>query len=149
MGSEQVQRSSQKQIHKWPQSVLHNLDLAFLDGPFPSQGKSDVEGIFDPPYYEWFQFNKVNSSVCFLSFLLLSLLSIYNIMFQRNTYDYDRYVSAFLHLISIFLCKFNMFVVSQEFTEYTNFDECLQYIEDCMIKYGPFDGLLGFSQVTV
>jgi len=47
------------QIHKWPQSLLDNLDLVFVDAPFPCQGKSDVEGIFDPPYYEWFQFNKV------------------------------------------------------------------------------------------
>ncbi|KAK7372981.1 hypothetical protein VNO80_06374 [Phaseolus coccineus] len=82
------------QIHKWPQSVLDNLDLVFVDAPFPCQGKSDVEGIFDPPYYEWFQFNK-------------------------------------------------------EFTEYTNFDECLEYIEDCMIKHGPIDGLLGFSQGAI
>jgi hypothetical protein len=83
-----------KQIEKWPQSVLEKLDLVFLDGPFPSNGKSDVEGIFDPPYYEWFQFNK-------------------------------------------------------EFTEYTNFGECLAYIEDFMIKHGPFDGLLGFSQGAI
>ncbi|XP_048331902.2 uncharacterized protein LOC107407488 [Ziziphus jujuba] len=83
-----------KQVEKWPQSVLQNLDLVYPDAPFPAQGKSDVEGIFDPPYYEWFQFNK-------------------------------------------------------EFTEYTNFDECLQYIEDFMIKNGPFDGLLGFSQGAI
>ncbi|RYR42036.1 hypothetical protein Ahy_A08g038486 isoform D [Arachis hypogaea] len=82
------------QLHKWPQSVHDHLDLVFLDAPFPCQGKSDVEGIFDPPYYEWFQFN-------------------------------------------------------EEFTEYTNFDECVQYIEDYMIKHGPFDGLLGFSQGAV
>lgn len=37
----------------------------------------------------------------------------------------------------------------QEFKEYQNFDECLAYIEECMIKLGPFDGLLGFSQVCV
>lgn len=48
-----------KQVNKWPQQVLQHLDLVFPDGPFPAQGKSDVEGIFDPPYYEWFQFNKV------------------------------------------------------------------------------------------
>ncbi|XP_058747769.1 uncharacterized protein LOC131620653 [Vicia villosa] len=83
-----------KQIHKWPQNVLDKLDLVFVDAPFPCTGKSDVEGIFDPPYYEWFQFNK-------------------------------------------------------EFTEYTNFDECLQFIEDYMIKHGPFDGLLGFSQGAI
>lgn len=44
---------------KWPQSVLDKLDLVYVDAPFPCQGKSEVEGIFDPPYYEWFQFNKV------------------------------------------------------------------------------------------
>lgn len=37
----------------------------------------------------------------------------------------------------------------QDFSDYENFDECLAYIEDCMIKQGPFDGLLGFSQVCV
>ncbi len=30
-----------------------------LDGPFPCLGKSDVEGYFEGPYYEWFRFNKV------------------------------------------------------------------------------------------
>lgn len=44
---------------KWPESVTQKLDLVYLDAPFPCQGKSEVEGIFDPPYYEWFQFNKV------------------------------------------------------------------------------------------
>ncbi|KAJ0087418.1 hypothetical protein Patl1_08609 [Pistacia atlantica] len=82
------------QSEKWPQQVLEKLDLVFPDAPFPSQGKSEVEGIFDPPYYEWFQFNK-------------------------------------------------------EFTEYINFDECLAYIEDFMIKHGPFDGLMGFSQGAI
>lgn len=83
-----------KQMGKWPELVLDKLDLVYLDAPFPAEGKSDVEGIFEPPYYEWFQFNK-------------------------------------------------------EFTEYTNFDECLRYIEDFMIKHGPFDGLLGFSQGAI
>ncbi|KAK4740877.1 hypothetical protein SAY87_024465 [Trapa incisa] len=80
--------------NKWPESVLRRMELVFPDGPFPAQGKSDVEGIFDPPYYEWFQFNK-------------------------------------------------------EFTEYVNFDECLEYIEDCIVKHGPIDGLLGFSQGAI
>ncbi|KAH0902156.1 hypothetical protein HID58_041659 [Brassica napus] len=82
------------QLHKWPQSVIDRLDLVFLDAPFPCQGKSDVEGIFDPPYYEWFQFNK-------------------------------------------------------EFNEYTNFEKCLEYLEDRMIELGPFDGLIGFSQGAI
>ncbi|WOH02696.1 hypothetical protein DCAR_0522085 [Daucus carota subsp. sativus] len=82
------------QLKKWPEFVLDKLDLVFPDAPFPCAGKSEVEGIFDPPYYEWFQFNK-------------------------------------------------------EFTEYTNFDECLEYIQECMIKHGPIDGLLGFSQGSI
>nr|GMC48252.1 rhodanese-like domain-containing protein 6 [Ipomoea batatas] len=81
-------------VGKWNPAVVEKLDLVFVDAPFPCQGKSDVEGLFDPPYYEWFQFNK-------------------------------------------------------DFTEYENFDECLEYIEDYMIKHGPFDGLLGFSQVSL
>ncbi|GAV66798.1 FSH1 domain-containing protein [Cephalotus follicularis] len=81
-------------VGKWPVSVIEKLDLVFPDGPFPARGTSDVEGIFDPPYYEWFQFN-------------------------------------------------------EDFTQYTNFDECLAYIEDLMMKDGPFDGLLGFSQGAI
>jgi len=46
-------------VLRWPESVIQNLDLVFPDGQFPAQGRSDVEGIFDPPYYEWFQANKV------------------------------------------------------------------------------------------
>jgi hypothetical protein len=33
--------------------------------------------------------------------------------------------------------------------EYRNFDECLAYIEELMIKDGPFDGLMGFSQGAI
>ncbi|KAM7526686.1 hypothetical protein LguiA_016588 [Lonicera macranthoides] len=40
------------QIEKRPKSVLNNMDLVYVDAPFPCQGKSDVEAIFDPPYYE-------------------------------------------------------------------------------------------------
>ncbi|CAN8274051.1 unnamed protein product [Cochlearia groenlandica] len=82
------------QLNKWPKHVIDRLDLVFLDAPFPCQGKSDVEGFFDPPYYEWFQFNK-------------------------------------------------------EFTEYKNFENCLEFLEDSMIKLGPFDGLIGFSQGAI
>jgi hypothetical protein len=46
-------------LGKWPADVTARLDLVFADAPFPAEGKSDVEGIFDPPYYEWFQFDKV------------------------------------------------------------------------------------------
>ncbi|KAL2895687.1 hypothetical protein RDABS01_000696 [Bienertia sinuspersici] len=47
-----------KQISKWDPSIFANFDLDFPDGLFPASGKSDIEGIFPPPYYEWFQFNK-------------------------------------------------------------------------------------------
>lgn len=46
-------------IGKWPDSILRTLDLDFLDGPFPATGKSDVDRLFDPPYYEWYQASKV------------------------------------------------------------------------------------------
>lgn len=74
--------------------MLRKLDLVFIDAPFPASGRSGVESLFDPPYYEWFQ-------------------------------------------------------SCQGFTEYYNFDECLAYLEDYMIKHGPFDGLLGFSQGAI
>ncbi|CAO2831501.1 unnamed protein product [Amaranthus hypochondriacus] len=47
-----------KQINKWDPSIFGNFDLDFPDGLFPAGGKSDIEGFFPPPYYEWFQFNK-------------------------------------------------------------------------------------------
>jgi len=37
----------------------------FPDGIFPAGGKSEIDGIFPPPYFEWFQFNKVCASGCF------------------------------------------------------------------------------------
>ncbi|ESW30381.1 hypothetical protein PHAVU_002G149000 [Phaseolus vulgaris] len=81
-------------VLRWPEPVIQKLDLVFLDGQFPAQGRSDVEGIFDPPYYEWFQAN-------------------------------------------------------EDFSEYRNFEACLAYIEDYMLKNGPFDGVLGFSQGAI
>ncbi|KAJ0099792.1 hypothetical protein Patl1_21033 [Pistacia atlantica] len=54
-------------------------------------GKSDIEGIFPPPYFEWFQFN-------------------------------------------------------EDFTEYTNLEQCITHLCDYITTKGPFDGLLGFSQ---
>ncbi|KAL9328617.1 hypothetical protein ACSQ67_003620 [Phaseolus vulgaris] len=81
-------------VLRWPEPVIQKLDLVFLDGQFPAQGRSDVEGIFDPPYYEWFQAN-------------------------------------------------------EDFSEYRNFEECVAYIEDYMLKNGPFDGVLGFSQGAI
>ncbi|GJN33472.1 hypothetical protein PR202_gb22076 [Eleusine coracana subsp. coracana] len=83
-----------KQISKWHPSIFQHFDMVFPDGIFPAGGKSEIEGIFPPPYFEWFQYNK-------------------------------------------------------EFTEYTNLDECVSYLCEYMVKNGPFDGLLGFSQGAV
>lgn len=47
-------------LGKWPECLTSNLDLVFLDAPFPAEGRSDVDGLFPPPYYEWYQFDKVN-----------------------------------------------------------------------------------------
>ncbi|KAI3841907.1 hypothetical protein MKX03_031087 [Papaver bracteatum] len=91
----------QEQIFKkWPDPILQNMDLVFIDAPFPSLDKPTIKGfvgvddLFDPPFYDWFHFD-------------------------------------------------------QEFMEYKNFDECLDYIEDCMLKLGHFDGLMGFSQGAI
>ncbi|XP_020218911.1 esterase OVCA2 [Cajanus cajan] len=47
-----------KQISKWDPSLFAQFDLEFPNGKYPAGGKSDIEGIFPPPYYEWFQFEK-------------------------------------------------------------------------------------------
>ena len=65
-----------KQVEKWPESVIKKMDLVFPDGPFPAQGKSDVDGIFDPPYYEWFQFNKV----CLFFFVVFRLIVLIHLL---------------------------------------------------------------------
>ncbi|GMP86260.1 hypothetical protein CsSME_00039097 [Camellia sinensis var. sinensis] len=49
----------QKQISKWDPSIFtHHFHMEFPDGIYEAGGKSDIEGIFPPPYFEWFQFNK-------------------------------------------------------------------------------------------
>ncbi|XP_039128387.1 dihydrofolate reductase-like [Dioscorea cayenensis subsp. rotundata] len=51
-------RFLQKQISKWDPSILQHFSMFFPDGKHPATGKSDIEGIFPPPYFEWFQFVK-------------------------------------------------------------------------------------------
>ncbi|KAI5016291.1 hypothetical protein ZWY2020_006142 [Hordeum vulgare] len=48
-----------KRVGNWPAEVTARFDLVFADAPFPAEGKSDVDDIFHPPYYEWFQFDKL------------------------------------------------------------------------------------------
>ncbi|XP_076887400.1 uncharacterized protein LOC143537542 [Bidens hawaiensis] len=45
----------QKLVERWPQPLLQKLDLVYMDGPYLARGESDVDGIFEPPFYEWFQ----------------------------------------------------------------------------------------------
>ncbi|TKW04688.1 hypothetical protein SEVIR_7G125800v4 [Setaria viridis] len=87
-------------VGRWPADVTARLDLVFADAPFPAEGKSDVDGIFDPPYYEWFQFAGEISG-------------------------------------------------GQDPIKCRNLDRCFSYVEELMIRQGPFDGLLGFSQGAV
>ncbi|XP_058179596.1 uncharacterized protein LOC131298248 isoform X3 [Rhododendron vialii] len=47
-----------KQIQRWPEPVLRKLELVFIDAPFPARGRSGIESLFDPPYYEWYQSNE-------------------------------------------------------------------------------------------
>jgi len=47
-----------RQLSKWGPSLHELFDVDCIDAPLPCVGKSDVEGVFDGPYYEWFRFNK-------------------------------------------------------------------------------------------
>lgn len=53
------------QLRKLDRTVIELLEMTCLDAPYPALGKSDVEGIFPPPYYEWFQFEKTETGVIF------------------------------------------------------------------------------------
>ncbi|KAM0953962.1 putative serine hydrolase FSH, alpha/Beta hydrolase [Dioscorea sansibarensis] len=51
-------RFLQKQIRKWDPSIFQDFSMVFPDGKYPAAGKSGIEGIFPPPYFEWLQFAK-------------------------------------------------------------------------------------------
>nr|KYP66305.1 hypothetical protein KK1_012593 [Cajanus cajan] len=42
---------------------------------------------------------------------------------------------------------YEWFHANEDFTEYTNFEEGLEFIQDYMLENGRFDGIMGFSQV--
>ncbi|KAF5199154.1 Serine hydrolase fsh [Thalictrum thalictroides] len=48
----------QEQISKWDASILDRFDMVFPNGIHPAGGKSEIEGIYPPPYFEWFQFSE-------------------------------------------------------------------------------------------
>jgi hypothetical protein len=111
-----------------------------------------VEGIFDPPYYEWFQFNKVQILMHQLYKVQWKKFDFRIIFISKKINLYCVSMVWFWYSVCFGIYLFLIWrdvwcVFFQEFSEYANFDECLAYIEDFMIKNGPFDGLLGFSQV--
>ena len=44
-------------------SLVDNVLQDVINGPLPCEGKSDVEGYYDGPYYEWYRFNKVGVTI--------------------------------------------------------------------------------------
>jgi len=46
------------QLSKWGPALNNLFDVDCLDGPLPCSGKSEVEGLFEGPYYEWYRSNK-------------------------------------------------------------------------------------------
>uniref|UniRef100_M1B5X4 Serine hydrolase domain-containing protein n=1 Tax=Solanum tuberosum TaxID=4113 RepID=M1B5X4_SOLTU len=44
---------------------------------------------------------------------------------------------------------YEWFQATEDYKEIYNFEECIQYVEANMVKYGPFDGVLGLSQGAV
>ncbi|KAF5941096.1 hypothetical protein HYC85_022263 [Camellia sinensis] len=114
----------QKQISKWDPSIFtHHFHMEFPDGIYEAGGKSDIEGIFPPPYFEWFQFNK------YVSGCGSDGVGVVVVVWGDGSVGGG-----------------NGSVMVLEFTEYTNLEECISYLCDYMTKKGPFDGLLGFSQ---
>lgn len=85
-----------------------------------------------------------------MAFWYLSYISA-TVWSSSMPYARDEHSFIFI-FIFWFLCR-NTSVLAcfspQEFTDYTNLDECISYLCDYMVKNGPFDGLLGFSQVKM
>jgi len=59
----------------------------------------------------------------------------------------DNFVDRALEDIGKDLLTVGTLLVFQEFTEFYQLDEMFSYITDYMKLHGPYDGLLGFSQV--
>ena len=168
-----------KQISKWHPSIFQQFDMVmprtqriwligllsalfcawtkiflgfqvFPDGIFPAGGKSEIEGIFPPPYFEWFQ----NSSSIKYDLQIASdettEISSYNGILIPD-FIFQLQFGHHHNLVCLsYSCQNSSmfdFFSAQEFTEYTNLDECISYLCDYMVKNGPFEGLLGFSQV--
>ncbi|KAI3975982.1 hypothetical protein MKX01_016665, partial [Papaver californicum] len=65
--------------------VLLNHFQVFPDGIFLAGGKSEIEGVFPPPYFEWFQFNKSNYIVA-LKFIFKSQLKQSKVEHQLHSF---------------------------------------------------------------
>jgi hypothetical protein len=116
---------------RWPAEVTSRVDLVFPDAPFPAGGASPVAGVFDPPYFEWCQFDgEVRLGPASLS------------QFHRRCIELIS-VSELINFVSTDLGWLNL---DQDFLGWRNLDRCFSHVEELMVREGPFDGLLGFSQ---
>lgn len=89
----------EKQISQWPESVLGELDLVFINAPFPLQDNKDNN--YDPLHFEWFQANEV-----------LFFFSIYTLYKYNTMYIY--YLCSFyfsLHFnFNYFCCEIENYI---------------------------------------
>lgn len=74
-----------RQLTKWSPSLHELFDVDYINGPLPCSGKSDVEGIFEGPYYEWYRFKKDYTEFYYVDENLLSYIS--NYMKLHGPYD--------------------------------------------------------------
>lgn len=64
----------QMMMAQWDKALYDLLDMVFVNAPFAASGKSEVEGFFDSPFYEWWsaspdftEYRGFEESVAYLS----------------------------------------------------------------------------------
>lgn len=73
------------QLSKWGPSLNDLFEVDCLDAPLPCSGKSEVESLFEGPYYEWYRFNKDYTEFYHVDEKLFSYITDY--MKQNGPYD--------------------------------------------------------------
>lgn len=74
-----------QQLQKWDPALNDLFDIDCPEAPLPCVGKSEVEGRFDGPYYEWFRFNHDYTEFYHADETLFSYISDY--MKKNGPYD--------------------------------------------------------------